>query len=159
MHLYEIANGIRSVLDAIDGELSDENCAALDALEMDFTTKAENVAKYIRGEEAEAVAYAAEAKRLSEKAAARKNKAASMKLYLQQCMTALGISSVKGELLKVSLQKNNPSVEIVNYEHIPVDYWVQAEPSIDKKKLLAALKAGEEVRGASLKQSESIRIR
>ena len=159
MHLYEIANEIESVLSAIDGELSEENCAALDALEMDFTTKAENVAKYIRGEEAEAAAYAAEAKRLSEKASARKHKAVSMKLYLQQCMTALGISSVKGELLKVSLQKNNPSVEIVNDEYIPAEYWVQAEPSIDKKKLLAALKAGEEVRGASLKQSESIRIR
>ena len=159
MHLYEIATDIEGILATNDGELAEEACAALDKLEMDFTEKAENVAKYIRGIEADAKAFADEAKRLAEKATARKNKVVGLKRYLQQCMNGLGILTVNGKLLKISIQKNAPSVEIINEGVIPKQYWIDGDPRLDKKALLAALKTDDKPQGVMLKQTESIRIR
>ncbi|MFQ9546240.1 MAG: siphovirus Gp157 family protein, partial [Clostridium sp.] len=42
---------------------------------------------------------------------------------------------------------------------IPEEYWIEQAPVLDKKTLLAALKAGEEIPGVSIKQTESLRIR
>ena len=159
MHLYEIAHEIQSVLGGGDGEMTDAEFKALDSLEMDFTAKAENVAKFIRGEEAESIAYAAEAKRLIGKANARTNKAKQLKQYLQECMERLGLKTVKGELLKVALQNNPPSVEVFDEAAVPQQFWMESDPTLDKKALLVALKAGDKVAGVNLKQSESVRIR
>ncbi|EAF1170001.1 TPA: siphovirus Gp157 family protein, partial [Listeria monocytogenes] len=56
------------------------------------------------------------------------------------------------------IQKNPPSVEIVE-EALLKSFFLLQEPKIDKKRIAEILKSGEEVKGARLVESESIRIR
>ena len=57
-----------------------------------------------------------------------------------------------------NIAKNPPSVEITNADIIPDDYKPLIEV-LDKKAILEDLKAGIDIQGVNLKQSESLRIR
>lgn len=60
----------------------------------------------------------------------------------------------------VSIRAVPPVVDVTEESAIPADYFRQAEPKLDKLKLLRALKDGEVVPGARLSQpSETLGIR
>ena len=58
-----------------------------------------------------------------------------------------------------NIQKNPPSVVIEDESKISEEYLIKQSPKIDKAAIKKAISAGKEVSGASLKQSESLRIR
>lgn len=71
--------------------------------------------------------------------------------YVLSCMDALEAVELKGECYKVSIRKPVEVVEILDEGKIPLEYTEKkVSYSIDKKRLLADLKAGKKIPGAKI---------
>lgn len=156
MKLYELSESYQKVLELIEAgeELEDTLESIVDA----FEDKVENIAKVMKSVEGEADIIREEEKRLAERRRALEAQASRLKTYVEDNMKSSGIDKVKGRFFSLSLQKNPPSVEIINESLIPTDY-IKTVTSVDKKLILEAIKAGQAVTGCELKQTESLRIR
>lgn len=159
MNLYELGSAYQNVKNMVDDLPEDVFLDTLSAIEEPLNDKAENIARFIKNLEAEADVYRKESQKMTEKATARTNKAKRMKMYLQESLELAGLDKVKGDLFTVAIQNNPQSVEVLNENVIPKNYFVEQKPQLDKKALLASLKQGEEIAGVELKQSRSLRIR
>lgn len=130
----------------------------LDALTDGFHDKAENIVKIIKSLAADAEMAGKEAKRLLKRKQALENNVQKLKTYLQTEMERMEIRKINSTLFTIQIQKNPASVEIVD-EALLKPFFLLQEPKIDKKRIAEILKSGEEVKGARLVESESIRIR
>lgn len=158
MHLYELTQNYLHVLEmAESGEDGFED--TLDSLNDAIEVKAENTAKVIKQLEANADMLATEIKRLSERKTTAENNAKRLKVYLQEQLEKVGTDKIKGEIFTVAIQNNPQSVDVLDEELIPATYFIEQAPKLDRKELLAHLKAGETIPGAAVKQSRSLRIR
>lgn len=155
MKLYEITEAYNN-LEEIDE--AEEREKYLNLIEDGFEEKAENIVKFIKNLEADAKALKDEEKRLAEKRKAKENSIKWLKFYLQNNMKMLDKKKIKAGLFNVNLQKNPPSVNVIDENMIDDEYFV-IERKLDKKKLKADLKDGKEIMGAELQQGESLRIR
>lgn len=158
--LYKLADDYNHVVDMADqlddGTLHD----TLDSIKEAFDVKAENIAKVIKEVTGQAEMIDDEIKRLTQRKSAMTNNAKSMKLYLQEQMERVGTRKVQGELLTVAIQKNAPSVRVINERSIPEEFFIPQPAKLDKKQLKAELKNGLDLEGvAELVQTESVRIR
>lgn len=131
----------------------------LDSIDEAIELKVENTAKMIREIEGKSLVIADEIKRLQAKKQTLDNRTKGMKEYIQQSMEATGIQKVEGTLLNVTIQKNPVSVRVIDEETIPLSFFVEQKPKLDKQALKDELKNGLELPGAELVQTESLRIR
>ena len=74
-------------------------------------------------------------------------------------MQVTGKTKFKTPLFSFGIQKNPTSVQIEEGATIPDKYLIAQEPKIDRKGMIADLKEGIEIKGCTLTQSESLRIR
>lgn len=74
-------------------------------------------------------------------------------------MRAVDKLKFKTKLFSFNIQNNPPSVDITDEKLIPQEFFIDQAPKLDKKSLLAALKDGKEIEGATIKQTKSLRIR
>lgn len=159
LHLYQIADNMRAVLDAVNEDTGEIDAAALDAVQLAFDAKAEAVAQYVRELLAEAEGIKSEADRLAKKASAAKNHADSLKQYLLNSMTAAHVEKVKGKVLSVAVREAQPALHITAEAAIPRTFYVTPEPELNRAALKDALKEGQEVPGAELTRSKFLTIR
>ena len=163
MTLYMLADGIRAVLaaaDARDGELTDADMEALDALVPALDQKAEAYAALIREAEAEAAARQAEVDRLRAGITAARNRADRLKSRLLDAMVATGRRKVEAGVFKLAVQASPPSaVCTVDPTSLPTEYKrvkVEADNA-------AALKCWRDLgvapEGFAVTQGEHLRIR
>lgn len=160
MKLYEISDKIEAVLiagtDTETGEITDEALAALDDLEGELEQKALNVGCYIKGEEAEAEAVMAEAKRLQARAQIHKRRAERLLKYLASHVEG---QSFKDARCQIGWRKSK-AVEVEDVAKLPEEYVrtkLTLEP--DKTTLRKILSAGIEVDGAELVERWSLQVR
>lgn len=99
-----------------------------------------------------------EIKRLTDRKRTIRNNIRSMKTNLEKTMTETGKRKFKTRLFSFRIQNNPPSTKIEDESKIPEIYLIPQQPKIDKKALLKDLKAGQEVEGVRLVQTESLRI-
>ncbi|XZI43558.1 siphovirus Gp157 family protein (plasmid) [Clostridium perfringens] len=158
--LYELANNYRNLTELIDREDVEQDLIqnALKECQGDIEEKVDNIVKLIRNTESDIEGYKAEEKRLNARRKSLENTVTSLKNYLDSNLKALNLREVKTKLFSCKYQKSKASVEVLDQEVIPREFIV-TEEKVDKKKLYEALKAGQEVEGASLKEHESLRIR
>lgn len=156
MKLFELTGAFNQVADML--EFDSENAAIIDTLEsidLAIEEKADGYAKLIRNQEASSKAFDEEIKRMRERKQAIDNNVKRMKLSLQNAMVEIGKTKFKTDLFSFNIQKNQPSVEIIDESLIP-DEFKKVKIEFDKA---AIKKAEEEVPGVEIKQSESLRIR
>lgn len=156
MKLYELTGAFNQVADML--EFDSENAAIIDTLEsldLAIEEKADGYAKLIRNQEASSKAFDEEIKRMRERKQAVDNNVKRMKLSLQNAMVEIGKTKFKTDLFSFNIQKNQPSVEIIDESLIP-DKFKKVTIDFDKN---AIKKAEEDVPGVEIKQSESLRIR
>lgn len=164
MKLYQLTHQHRELerLAEVE-ELDDETVRnTLEALEGEIATKAESVAAVTLNVEVFAQAAEDAAKRLTERAARARKRAAWLREYLLTNMQASGVTRFECPEFRVSIRKNPASVEVTNPGIVPARFMVQPEPPPprpDKVAIKAALQAGEEVEGCRLTQSERLEIR
>lgn len=103
-----------------------------------FKAKAEQVAAYIRHQEALAEARKAEAKRIRALAEQAENQAARLRHYLTNEMLRSGVEKIDGTTVKIGLRKKQPQVLInIPAEELPPEYVkVTYEPKLTKIKEL-----------------------
>lgn len=160
--LYELTEMYRNIQELInDDEVETEILeSALNQIEGDINSKAENIAKLVRTIDGDINTLKEEEKRLATRRRALENKQKSIKNYLEIQLKTMEIDKVKTPLFTIALQKNPPSVNIVDENLIPDDFIkTETITSISKKDILDALKEGEEIPGTELKQTRSLRIR
>jgi Siphovirus Gp157 len=106
-----------------------------------FKVKAEQVARYIRHQEALAEARKTEARRIRDLATVAENQATRLRGYLTNQMTIAGVDRIDGVSTKIGLRKKQPEVLLnVSPEKLPAEYVkVTYKPDLTKiRKLLKA---------------------
>lgn len=131
----------------------------MESVEFEIEEKAENYAKIMKNLESDIAGLKAEEKRLAEKRKSLENNSKWLKDNLEQSMRVTGKTKFKTMLFSFGIQKNPPGVEILDESKIPAEYLIPQNPTIDRKAILAALKQGNKLEFAQLKQGESLRIR
>ena len=140
--------------------------SVLEGISNDFDAKVENVGLYIEELDSNEKLLAESIKRLQGRKKAIENRKERLKSYLLYCMENMQVDKVETANVKVSLRKNAPSVLVYdekafvkNMKGVRDDLLKFAEPTIDKTALKTALKAGEEITGATLEVKKSIIIK
>ena len=159
--LYELKELYQNIWELVGDDESDLEAleTALSQVEDNLEIKAENIAKLIKSIDADAEVIKIEEQRLAKRRKTLENKQKGMKLYLETQLKEMGVDKIQGTLMSVRLQKNPPSVNVLDENKIPEKYWkVVTTRSMDKKLILDDLKAKVEVEGAVIKQEKSLRI-
>ena len=153
MKLYEIDEAIMACIDAETGEVIDAD--KLDNLTMERDAKIENVALWIKDLKAEAEALKAEKMAFAERQKVAENKIESLKKWLAYALDGQDYKSVRAS---VSF-RTSESVEIDDIYAVDENYLRYKEPEADKTAIKNAIKAGQEVAGATLVKSTSVIIK
>ena len=152
-NLYEIDAQIMECVDFETGEIIDVE--RLEALQMEFDSKVEGIALWIKNLVAEAKMVKEEKDSLAARQKACENKAESLKKYLGQ---ALGGEKFKTSKVSISYRKSE-SVEVEDISLLDDDYLKYKEPEADKTKIKAALKNGLELKGVTLVEKNNIQVK
>ena len=156
----EIANVIEA---AESGQLSAEQQAKVDeylaALDAQKREKIDGIAQFFRLSKDSISAKEAESKRLARRAKSEERSRDYMMAYILGQMQASGEKKIKGNVYTLSI-RSTPVVRIDNESAIPAAYWrVKEERSVDKVAIRDAIKAGQEIAGASMGESINLQVR
>lgn len=166
--LYELTGIHASLMELLYDEDVDQNelIAMLEGLEGEIEQKADGYAKIIKNIEADASAIETELDRLGQRKTTLENRKKFLKQSLEGAMRFVGKTKFKTELFSFNIQRNAPSAFVPNEKEFlewaetnRVEFIRRKDPEINKTELLTALKDGEVIPGAELKQTESLRIR
>lgn len=160
MKLYEITGEILELLTmAEDLELDQKMIQdTMEGLDFEFEEKAEAYAKIIKTMEMDITGLDTEIQRMTKKKATIKNNIDRLKKSLENAMIATGKRKFKTPLFGFGIQKNPPSLNVLDETKIPAEFWIEQQPKLDKKAVLAYVKENK-VDWAELSQTESLRIR
>lgn len=158
--LYELTQNYNNLLELVDNpdvptEMLEES---LNSIGDEIDTKAENIAKVIKSIESDVAGLKGEEKRLADRRKSLEGRIDNLKEYVEGSMRAVGKEKIRGKVFTLGIQRNAPSVDIIDEDVIPEQYFI-TKKELSKKDILVALKKGEEVPGAAIKQTESLRIR
>lgn len=157
--LYELTESYMQLID-LSEQLDPETFKdTLDAIQDSLEDKVENTAKVVKSLESDVTAIKEEEKRLKERRQVLETKIDSIKNYLKEQLELAGIDKVKRPTITVSIQKNPPSVKVIDEKLIPSSFMIQQEPKLDKKAILQNLKEGKTVPGVELIQGRGLRIK
>ncbi len=164
-NLYEISTELARINDELfeaGGELTDELEKRLDGSTLDFKAKVENIGKWVLNLSSREEALDKELTRLTARKRAIENLQKRLKEYVKTCMEMTGTNKLEYTAMTIAIQKNPAAVEIQDEKSIPAKFLtiIPEQKVVDKKAVLAALKAGESVSGAVLADNKThLRIR
>ena len=160
MKLYEITGEILELLMmAEDLELDQKMIRdTMEGLDFEFEEKAEAYAKVVKTLEMDIAGLDEEIQRMTKRKATIKNNIDRLKRSLEGAMIATGKRKFKTPLFGFGIQKNPPSLNVLDESKVPAEFWIEQQPKLDKKAALAYVKENE-VDWAELSQTESLRIR
>lgn len=153
MTLYEIDQAIMDCIDSETGDIIDAEL--LDNLQMERTEKIENVACWIKELKAEAEALKAEKLAFAERQKVAENKAESLKNWLAYVLNGEKFKTTRASVTFRATEK----VEIDDIMQLDENFLRYKEPEADKTAIKEAIKAGQEVAGATLVSSTSVIIK
>mgnify|MGYP003655417833 CR=1 FL=1 len=167
MKLYELTRDIEeinSLVEAGDIEASDA-IDTLDGMKLAVKEKGLNITALVLNEEASISALKEAEEKIALRRKKKQKKIEWLKSYLLDGMEANGISKIECPDFVVSLAKCPPKVELIeDAQKLLVDKWgdrfvrTKVVVSVDKQELQQALKAGEEISGARLTQSNRLKF-
>ena len=157
MTLYEMSEAARTLYEMLEqGEIDEQTVN--DTMEsIGASEKLESYVYVQKQLESEIAAFKAEIDRMTDRVHSLQRHVDRMKRAQVDYMQATGQKSANAGLFKLSLRRNT-SCEIMDEALIPMEYMIEvpAEFKADKKAMLAALRNGEKIAGASLKESYSV---
>lgn len=161
--LYEIAAAYRADAERLaELDLDPQTLAdTLESMSGELEVKAQNVAFVARNIEALAASIKEAENAMATRRKAMESRAASLRSYLLRNMQLAGVQKIEGPYLRMSIKNNPAAVDVFDAAQIPSDYMRQPEPpppAPDKTAIKEALKAGVDVPGARLTQSQRLDI-
>jgi hypothetical protein len=141
------------------GELTDEIQTALQISEAELRQKSESYAYVIKQLNSDIIAIDTEMQRLKKLTQAREKAITRMEDALLQAMEAYDIQKIETPLLKLSI-RNTEAVEILDEDLISAEFKKEKITcTIDKTAIKNAIKNGEMVIGATIKQNRHLNIK
>ena len=153
MKLYEIDQAIMDCIDMETGEIINEEL--LNNLQMERDVKIENVVLWIKELKAEAEALKAEKLAFAERQKVTENKMESLKKWLAYALNGEKFKTVRASVTFRTTDK----VEVADIYKLDENYLRYKEPEADKDAIKKAIKAGQQVAGATLVPSTSVIIK
>lgn len=138
----------------------------LSGIEEEFDLKAENLAQYIKCLKAEAEVIDTEIKKLRERRDNRNKRIERLKIYLMNCMQAIGVKKIDMPKAKITIRNNaarlkiDNEIEFINMlqDHGRDDLLKYSLPEIKKSEIKKLIKSGETFDGARLEAGQSVII-
>ena len=173
MKLWELSDEIQQLENAISAIADEENLTESEretklqstfnqwlSTGESFKVKAEQVARYIRHQEAIAEARKAEARRIQTLAKQAENGAARLRKYLIDQMIRSDIKKIDGVAVKIGLRKKQPAVLLnVPAEELPAEYvQVSYKPDLTKIRKLLKVDATGAIGWASLAENHEYSV-
>jgi hypothetical protein len=164
LSLYEMAADLVALRAFADEGLEPERMAEVDAL-IDSTltgllpAKVENYCGLIRSLKLEAEAFKAEEDRLAGRRSTLEKLSVRLTERLQGGLESANVEKLKAGIFTVAIQASPPSLAVADGAEIPDGYYVKQEPKLDRRALLAAVKAGVQYEGVRIVQGKHLRIR
>lgn len=157
MQLYKLTD---EMLELQDSGMAPEDIAdTIEGMELEFNDKIEQTLSLIKNMEAEATAFKAEAKRLSDISSSKLKSIDKIKEYIKGEMVRLDKSKVSTGVHSLTVKKPLKKLNIVNDKKIPPEWFdVKVTQSPKKREMLAALKDGKEIEGVEIVMGESTLI-
>lgn len=164
MTLYEINNDLRSILESVTvdeetGELIGSiDFTKINALNVERTTKIENLALFVKELMVEIDAIKEEKEKLTERVKVKERKVESIKDYLSFILTDSGQTRFETPRTLLSFRKS----EIVEIDDskLPKKYMKKKiEISPDKVGIKKLLKSGVLIKGANLVEKQNLQIK
>lgn len=164
MRLYDIAEALDAVISG--GLVYDEETGEvlfdsdnLDELEEALDAKLEGCGIVIKGLEAEAEAIKAEEARLADRRRRKEKEAERLREYVLRCMESVGEKELETPRIRIATRRST-FVDVLDEGSVPRDYVrVTTSEKVDKKAVMKALKAGEDVPGCSISERFSLQLR
>jgi hypothetical protein len=173
-NLFEISKDYKELLEKIEfllEKFNEENkyeikahidCLLweLDSKDNDLNNKFDNYAYIIRSKNDENGLIDQEIKRLQKRKKRNNNVIERLKSFLKLIISNLNKTKIETNLNTIAIRKNPQKVEILDNTAIPYEYKEEIiTEKILKNKLKEALKAGDEIPGCTLIQTERIDIK
>lgn len=162
LSLYQIEKDYITLAEQLieaGGEVTDELSEALAINQQNLETKGTNYGFIVKQMESEVDIIDGEIARLTALKKSRNKSIDRLKETLSQAMELYGIEEIKSPVLKINFRKSE-SVEIENEALLPEIYMVEKiTKQADKAMIKEALKQGNEVAGAFMKQNKNIQIK
>ena len=161
MTLYELSGQYLELLEMAEEDILDQGIIkdTLEGLDGEIEDKAEKIGIVLKTLDSNVDMLEKEINRLELRKKHMKNNMESLKRNLENCMLTLNKKKFKTNLFSFNIQKNPPSLKILDKEKIPSEFKrVEETVVIDNAGLKKFLKENI-VDYAELIQTESLRIR
>lgn len=159
MTIYELNGEYMELMDMLEVEPDSEIIKdTLEALSGELDQKYEGYCKIIKEFEGRAKAIKGEIERLKEKMSSAEHAAKRLRNALFDSMQLTERKKIDGAVFTIYLKNNAPQLDKIP-DILPGEYLIQQEPTIDKRKLLADVKAGVNVPGVTLRQGQCLMIK
>jgi len=161
--IYQIENTYLQIVNQLienDGELTDELNEQLIITQEQLQNKAVNYSFVIRQIDSDIEQIENEIKRLNAMKKVQQNVIDRLKSTLTTAMNIFEVEEIKTPLVKLNFRKSE-SVEIINEEQLESQFLTEKPATFtpDKVAIKEAIKRGETVTGAVLKQNKSLQIK
>lgn len=163
MNLYDINNeieqAVNNIMDSMNpetGEVDESLVHVLEDLQMQKEEKLDNLGAYIKNLLAEAKMLKAEEDALKARRESKEKQASNLKNYLASVLDGKPFESSR---VAISWRKSD-EVQVEDIDLLPEEF-VKSKTTYDADKtaIKKAIKAGQEVRGAWLKEKNNIQIK
>lgn len=153
--LYELTGDLQQIQALADEGVPMEQLQdTIDLIDADFDAKVESCVMVIANQQGYIDALKAEEKALAERRKAAENQAENLKRYVKDCMIKADKTKA-GTIKQATLTKPRKVLSIFDEEKLSDEYRQQViSYKTDKKAIETKLKAGEEVAGAELVDSD-----
>ena len=164
MKLYELTEAYSELIsrleDCQNALEESEVLSAIDAVSEDIAAKGEAYARIMRNKMAEAAGFEAEIKRLQARKKSAENTVERLKENILYAMGMVGATELNTTIGKWRMQKNVPSVVIMDESKIPEEFTAPQPPKIVKVAIMQHYKeTGEIPEGCDIVQTEGVRFR
>ena len=140
-----------------DGEFTSELENALVINQNELQEKAVNYGYVIKESENSISLIDAEIKRLQDLKKVQSNKIDRLKETVLNAMNIYGIEKINSPFLNISIRKSE-SVEVT--EGLPMEYMIEKTTyAPDKTRIKNAIKSGENIIGATIKENQNLQIK
>lgn len=159
--LYKINNKFMHLQNLLEDDVIDEETYkdTLESIDLELEDKAEGYAIIMKNYENEVENLDKEIKRLQSRKTVAQNKHDRLKESLFASMELTGKTKFRTKLFSFNVRNNSPSVNVLNEEEVPKDYWKSQPDKLDKKKILEDLKNDKSVDGAIMQRTRSLIIK
>lgn len=163
LKLYEITGEYLTLCQMAEDTDVDATVFAdtLASIQGELEVKADSYAMIITNLSGDVEKIDKEIERLTHMKKVLKNRTDYLKNNLENAMKMMNVRKLKTDFHSYSIQKNPQSLSIIDESKISAEYLISQDPKLDRKRLLADVKANPEAFAgiAETKQTESLRIR